>query len=50
LFPSFATSVIDNGGKLPPVLLTPVENLPWVSVAVLVAKFIAGAVDTSGAP
>ncbi len=47
----FAAGVVDTGGKLPPVSLTPVENLPLVSttLANLVAKFAAGVVDT-GAP
>ncbi len=36
--------------NLPPVSLTPVANLPAVSTtpAVLVAKFVAGVVDTGG--
>jgi hypothetical protein len=46
--------------RAPPMLLTPVANLPLVSTtpavylyfvpAVLVAKFAAGVVDTGGAP
>jgi hypothetical protein len=44
--------IIDTGGNLPPVLLTLVKNLPPVSTtpAELVAKFVAGVVDTGGAP
>ncbi len=37
----FAVNVFDNGGKLPPVLLTPAK---------LVAKFAAGVVDAGVAP
>jgi hypothetical protein len=50
LFPLFATGVVDTGGKLPPVSLTSVANLPPVSTTLgkLVAKFAAGVVDTGG--
>jgi hypothetical protein len=41
LFPLFATVVIDTGGKLPLVLLTPATTL-----AKLVEKFAAGVADT----
>jgi hypothetical protein len=52
LFPLFAAGVIDTGGKLPPVSLTPAANLPPVStiLAKLVAKFATGVIDTGGAP
>jgi hypothetical protein len=42
--------VVNTGGKLLLVWLTPVENLPLVSttLAKLVAKFAAGVVDNSG--
>jgi hypothetical protein len=63
LFPLFATGVVDTGGNLPPVSLTPaanfppasltlVANLPPVSTTLvkLAAKFAAGVVDTSGQP
>jgi hypothetical protein len=48
----FATSVVDIGGNLPPVLLTPVANLRQVSttLAKMVEKFATGVVETSGAP
>jgi len=48
----FATGVVVTSGKLPPVLLIPVANLPPVSItlAKLVAKFAAGVADTGGAP
>jgi hypothetical protein len=44
----FATGVVDTGGNLPPVLLTPVANLPPVSTAQgeLVEKFATGVIDT----
>jgi hypothetical protein len=47
----FATGVV-TGGNLTPVLLTPAANLPPVSTKpdVTVAKFVAGVVDTGGAP
>jgi hypothetical protein len=55
LFPLFATGVIDTGGKfaaggkLQPVSLTAVANLPLVStLAKLVAKFAADVIDTGG--
>jgi hypothetical protein len=58
LFPLFATGVlvkfaagvVDTGGKLQLVSLTPVANLPPVSTTLvnLVAKFAAGFVDTGG--
>jgi hypothetical protein len=50
LFPLFATGVVDTGGNLPPVLLTPASNLPPVSTiqAVLVEKFATSVVDTGG--
>jgi hypothetical protein len=50
LFPLFATGVVDTGGKLPPVSLTPVANLPPVStrLAKLMEKFATGVVDTGG--
>ncbi len=46
----FAAGVVDTGGKLPPVSLIPAANLPPVSttLAKLVAKFAAGVVDTGG--
>jgi len=52
LFALFATGVVDTDEKLPPVSLTPVVNLPSVSttLAKLVAKFVAGVVDTDGKP
>jgi hypothetical protein len=64
LFPLFAARVVDTGGKLSPVLLTPAANLPPVSLKTLVrlvakfaarvldtgGKFATGVVDTSGAP
>ena len=63
LFPLFAAGVVDTGGKLPPVSLTPaanllpvsltpVANLPPVSTTQgkMVAKFATGVVDTGGAP
>ncbi len=52
LFPLFAAGVVDTGGKLPPVLLTPVANLPPVSTTLekLVAKFAIGVIDTGGKP
>jgi hypothetical protein len=59
----FATGVNDIGGKfaaelltpvanLPPVSLTPMANLPPVSTTLekLEEKFAAGVVDTGGAP
>jgi hypothetical protein len=47
----FVTNVVDTGSNLPPVLLTPVANLPVASTPVVpVAKFAAGVVDTGGAP
>jgi hypothetical protein len=62
LFPLFGAGVVDTGGKLPPVSLTPaanylpvsltpVANLPPVSttLAKLVAKFAASVVDIGGA-
>ncbi len=50
LCPLFATGVADTSGKLPPVSLTPVANLPPVSTTLgkLVAKFATGVVDTGG--
>jgi hypothetical protein len=50
LFPLFATGVVDTGGNLPHLLLTPVANSPPVSklLAKMVAKFAAGVVDTGG--
>ncbi len=63
MFPLFATSVIDTGGKfaavvvdtggkLPPMLLTPAANLPLelltTTLAKSVAKFATGVVDTGG--
>jgi hypothetical protein len=52
MFPlsKFAAGVVDTGGKLPLVSLTPAENLPPVSttLAKLVAKFAAGVIDTGG--
>ncbi len=47
----FTTNVVDTGGILPSVSLTPVANLATVStsLAKLVAKFAAGVVDTGGA-
>ncbi len=61
LIPLFATGVVDTGGNLPPVSLTPaanlapvsltpVANLPPVSTTLvkLVAKFAGGVVDTGG--
>ncbi len=56
IVPIIATGInvtISIGGKnLPPVLLTPVANLQPVSKTpeLLVSKFAAGVVDTSGAP
>jgi hypothetical protein len=52
LFPLFVTDVFDTSGKLLPILLTPMANLPLVSTTLgkLVAKFAAGALDTGGAP
>jgi hypothetical protein len=52
LFPFFATGVADTNGKLPPVSLTLVVNLPSVSttLAKLVAKFATSVVDTCGKP
>jgi hypothetical protein len=49
LFSLYAAGVVDTGGNLPPVSLTPVANLPPVSTAQgeLVAKF-AGVADTGG--
>jgi hypothetical protein len=57
------TGVIDTGGNLLPVSLTPAANLPLVSLTPvaklppvsttlvkLVAKFAAGVVDTGGQP
>jgi hypothetical protein len=40
-------SGVVTGGKFPPVLLTPVANLPQISTtpAKLIAKFAAGVVD-----
>jgi hypothetical protein len=48
----FAAGVVDTGGNLPPVSLTPAANLPPVSTTLLklVAKFAAGVVDTGGQP
>jgi hypothetical protein len=42
----------DTGGNTPPVTLTPVTNLPTVSITLAkrVAKFATGVVDTGGAP
>jgi hypothetical protein len=42
--------VVDSGGNLRPVLLTPVANLPLVSTTlrILVEKFAAVVVDTGG--
>ncbi len=56
MFPLFATSVIDTGGKFAADVidtgakLPPVENLPPVSttLAKLVAKFAASVADTGG--
>jgi hypothetical protein len=52
LFAVFGTGVVDTAGKLQPVSLTTVVNLPSVSatLAKLVAKFAAGVVDTDGKP
>jgi hypothetical protein len=52
LLPLFATGVVDTGGNLLPVSLTPVANLPPVSttLAKMVEKFATGVVDTGGAP
>jgi hypothetical protein len=46
----FATGVVDTGGNLPPVRLTPLANLPLVSTTLvkLLAKFATGDVDTIG--
>ncbi len=46
----FAAGVVDTGGNLPPVSLTPVANLPPVStkLAKMVEKFATGAADTGG--
>jgi hypothetical protein len=46
----FAAGVIDTGGKVSLMSLTPVANLPPVSttLAKLVAKFAARVVDTGG--
>ncbi len=43
-----SAGIIDTGGKLPPVSLTPVATLPPISTtpAKLIAKFAAGVVDT----
>jgi hypothetical protein len=41
----FTTIVVDTGGNLPPVSLTPAANLPPVS---LTPVFAAGIVDTGG--
>jgi hypothetical protein len=50
LFSLFATGVIDTGGNLPPVWLTPAANLPPVltSPAVQVGKFAASFFDIGG--
>jgi hypothetical protein len=52
LFTLFANGVVDTAGKLPPVSLTPVVNLPSLSttLAKLMAKFAAGVVNTGGKP
>ncbi len=42
----FAAGVVDTGGNLPPVSLTPVST----TLVKLVAKFAAGVVDTGGQP
>ena len=46
----FAAGVVDTGGKLPPMLLIPAANLPPVSTTLgkMVAKFAAGVVDPGG--
>jgi hypothetical protein len=46
----FAAGVVDTGGNLLPVSLTPVANLPPVSTTLvkLLAKFAAGVVGTGG--
>ncbi len=55
LFPLFAAGVVDNGGKLPPVQ-QPVANFAAGVVATggklppPGGKFVAGVVDTGGAP
>jgi hypothetical protein len=59
----FAAIVLDTGGKWPPASLTPVANLPPVlltpvaklppessTLAKMVEKFVAGVIDTGGAP
>ncbi len=48
----FAAGFVDTDGNLPPVLLTPVANLPPVSttLAKLIEKFGADVIDTGGAP
>jgi hypothetical protein len=40
LFPLFATGVVDTGGNLPLVSLTPVANFPRVTTAILVKIFL----------
>jgi hypothetical protein len=48
----FAAGVVDTSGNLPTALLTTMANLPPVSttLAKLVEKFVAGVIDTGGAP
>jgi hypothetical protein len=50
LFPLFATVIVDTGGNLPSVLLTPVANLAPVYVVDTGDKVAAAIVDTGGAP
>jgi hypothetical protein len=52
LFPIYATSVIDTGGKFAARVVDTGGNLPPVSTTptVLVARFAIGGVDTCGAP
>jgi hypothetical protein len=48
----FSAGVVDTGGKMPLVSLTPAANLSPVSttLAKLVEKYAPGGVDTHGAP
>jgi hypothetical protein len=48
----FAAGVVDTGGNLQPVSLTPAANLPPVSTTLvkLVAKFAVGVIDIGGQP
>jgi hypothetical protein len=47
----FSAGVVDTGGNLPLVSLTPVANsLVSTTLAKLVAKFSAVVIDTGGAP